>query len=90
MPWLRYHYHCEACDGSWLAEGDVVVETDCPFCQTRDVFAYKSDDRVHAEVFAERGGADDAATVAKKLAATMRKAAGKPSPAPRAKVRRAG
>jgi hypothetical protein len=85
--WLRYHYHCEACDGSWLAEGDVVVEADCPFCKTRDVFAYKSDDRVYAE----RGRAEDAAAVAKKLAATMRKAVGKTvGKPPRAKVRRAG
>jgi predicted nucleic acid-binding Zn-ribbon protein len=95
MPWLRYHYHCEACDGSWLAEGDIVVEADCPFCGTRDIFAYKSDDRVHDEIghdkigHAERGQAADAAAVAKRLAARMRKAVRKP-PAPRAKIRRAG
>ena len=89
MPWLRYHYHCEACDGSWLAEGDVVVEADCPFCGTRDVFAYKSDDRVHDEKApAER--AEDAAAMAKRLAARMRKATRKPQPAPRAKIRHAG
>ena len=90
MPWLRYHYHCEACDGSWLAEGDIIVEADCPFCKTRDVFAYKSDDRVHNERgIAERDGAEDTAAVAKRLAARMRKAARKPS-ASRAKIRRAG
>jgi hypothetical protein len=103
MPWLRYHYHCEACDGSWLTEGDVAIEADCPFCRTRDVFAYKSDDRVHAEHgtpehgSAERGQSerdqrarDDAAAIAKRLAARMRKAVDKPAPAPRAKIRRAG
>ena len=89
--WLRYHYHCEACAGSWLAEGDVMVEADCPFCGTRDIFAYKSDDRVLPE-----RGHDDAAAMAKQLAARMRKAvtksdtksAAKPKPAP-AKIRRA-
>ncbi len=45
MPWFRHHYHCEACRGSWLAEGELIVEADCPFCATRDVFPYKSDDR---------------------------------------------
>jgi predicted nucleic acid-binding Zn-ribbon protein len=93
MPWLRYHYHCEACDGSWLAEGDVALEADCPFCGTRDIFAYKSDERVHSERgIAERGETEDAATVAKTLAARMRKAVAMPRPATRqgGRLKRAG
>lgn len=45
MSWFRHHYHCEACEGSWLGENEEVVQSDCPFCGTRDIFAYKSDDR---------------------------------------------
>ena len=45
MSWFRHHYHCEACEGSWLAEHEEIVQSDCPFCGVRDVFAYKSDDR---------------------------------------------
>ena len=49
MAWLRYHYHCEQCDGTWLeeAEVDVVAQVeavaDCQFCGARDVFSYRSD-----------------------------------------------
>jgi len=53
MAWMRYHYHCEQCEGSWLveAEVDVVAQVeaqveavaDCKFCGTRDVFSYRSD-----------------------------------------------
>ena len=43
MPWLRHHYYCEACDGTWAAEGELAVEADCGFCGARDVFPYKSD-----------------------------------------------
>ena len=45
MAWFRHHYHCEACRGSWLAEAELAVEADCPFCGERDVVPYKSDDR---------------------------------------------
>jgi len=45
MSWFRHHYHCAGCQGSWLAEADLVVEADCPYCGAHDVFAYKSDDR---------------------------------------------
>jgi hypothetical protein len=45
MAWFRHHYHCDSCQGSWLAEAEVAVEADCPFCRERDVFPYKSDDR---------------------------------------------
>jgi hypothetical protein len=45
MPWFRNHYYCESCDGTWLAETEVVIEADCPFCGERDRFPYKSDDR---------------------------------------------
>lgn len=45
MSWFRHHFHCEACAASWLAEAEEIVQSDCPFCGTRDVFAYKSDDR---------------------------------------------
>jgi len=43
MAWFRYHYHCEACDGSWLAEGEAELVADCKFCAARDVFPYKRD-----------------------------------------------
>ncbi|HZT26300.1 MAG TPA: hypothetical protein VFA57_11405 [Pseudolabrys sp.] len=43
MAWRRYHYHCEACRGSWLAEADVETVDDCRFCGARDIFPYKSD-----------------------------------------------
>lgn len=45
MSWFRHHFHCEACAASWLAEAEEIVQSDCPFCGNRDVFAYKSDDR---------------------------------------------
>ena len=44
MPWFRHHYHCEGCDGTWMAQAAVMVEGDCPFCGARDVFAYRSED----------------------------------------------
>jgi hypothetical protein len=47
MAWLRYHYHCEQCEATWLAEVHVDTGldavTDCKFCGTRDVFSYRSD-----------------------------------------------
>jgi len=45
MSWFRHHFHCEACQGAWRAEAEEIVQSDCPFCGARDVFAYKSDDR---------------------------------------------
>ncbi len=44
MPWFRHHYSCESCDGSWLAEAELVIDGDCPFCGARDTAPYKSDD----------------------------------------------
>jgi copper oxidase (laccase) domain-containing protein len=47
MAWLRYHYHCEQCAATWLAEAEVKagmdVVADCTFCGASDVFAYRSD-----------------------------------------------
>ncbi len=43
MAWFRYHYYCEACDGTWLAEGEMEIGADCKFCEARDVFPYKRD-----------------------------------------------
>jgi hypothetical protein len=47
MPWLRYHYHCEQCEATWLAEAEVDTGmdavTDCKFCGTSDIFSYRSD-----------------------------------------------
>ena len=45
MAWFRHHYHCEACEGGWIAEAELTVEAECPFCGTHDVFAYKTEDR---------------------------------------------
>jgi hypothetical protein len=44
MPWFRHHYSCEGCEGHWLAEAASALAADCPFCATRDIFPYKSDD----------------------------------------------
>jgi len=43
MPWLRHHFYCEGCDGTWLVEADVAISGDCPFCSARDLFPYRSD-----------------------------------------------
>ena len=43
MPWLRHHYYCETCDGTWFAEAEVAIEAECKFCGARDVFPYRSD-----------------------------------------------
>jgi hypothetical protein len=55
MAWLRYHYHCEQCDGTWLTEAEVDAKieakieakidavTDCRFCGAQDIFSYRSD-----------------------------------------------
>jgi hypothetical protein len=45
MTWFRHHYYCEGCDGTWLGEMELVIESDCPFCGARDMVPYKSDDR---------------------------------------------
>jgi hypothetical protein len=47
MSWFRHHYYCESCDGTWLAETELVVEDDCPYCGAPDKFPYKSDNRTH-------------------------------------------
>lgn len=65
MPWFRNHYYCEACDGTWLAEAELVIEADCPFCQTRDVFPYKNDNHVAGL---------DAPSMARRIANGMRRA----------------
>jgi len=67
MPWFRHHYHCEACAGSWLAEAEVIVEADCPFCRAYDVAPYRSEDRADAAVL-------------RRMAASMRRAMAKPAP----------
>jgi hypothetical protein len=71
MPAARHHFHCEACEGTWVAELEIeaVVTGDCPFCRARDVFAYRSDDGVAAK--------PDAGRIAQRLAARLRKAARK-------------
>ena len=47
MARLRYHYHCEQCAATWLAEVEVKAGmdavADCTFCGATDVFAYRSD-----------------------------------------------
>jgi hypothetical protein len=47
MAWLRYHYHCEQCEATWLTEAQVEaamdVVADCTFCGGTDIFAYRSD-----------------------------------------------
>jgi hypothetical protein len=45
MPWLRHHFYCEGCDGTWLVEAEATITADCPFCSARDLFPYRSDDR---------------------------------------------
>jgi hypothetical protein len=45
MAWLRHHFYCEGCNGSWLLEDDVAITADCPFCSARDTFPYRSDER---------------------------------------------
>jgi hypothetical protein len=44
MAWFRNHYVCLACEGHWIAEGDEVLEADCPHCRAYDVAPYRSDD----------------------------------------------
>ena len=44
MPWFRHHFHCVACEGSWLCEHTAELVADCPHCCARDTFPYKSDD----------------------------------------------
>jgi hypothetical protein len=73
MPWFRNHYYCESCDGTWLVETELVIEGDCPFCEARDVFPYKNDSYVAGL---------DAPTMARRLAATMRRAVGKSAHTP--------
>jgi hypothetical protein len=45
MPWFRHHFSCAGCDGSWLVEAEMVEVADCPFCDARDVFPYRREDR---------------------------------------------
>lgn len=81
MAWFRNHYYCEACDGTWLAEAELVIEADCPFCDVRDVFPYKNDGQVAGL---------DAPSMARRLASTMRKAVRPASPRERVVPARAG
>lgn len=55
MPWFRHHYHCQSCDGGWMAEGAEAIEANCRFCGARDVAPWKSIDRT---VIVERLGAE--------------------------------
>lgn len=45
MAVVRHHFSCQACDGSWLVEAELVEFADCPFCAARDVFPYRNEDR---------------------------------------------
>ena len=78
MPWFRNHYYCEGCDGTWLVETELVIEADCPFCQAREVFPYKNDSYVAGL---------DAPTMARRLAASMRRAVKTPASRSAEKVR---
>jgi len=81
MPWLRHHYYCEACDGTWLVEAEIAAEADCRFCGAHDVFPYRSDDpdRVRA----------DAAGMARRVLEKMRAAVRKPAGSEIRRARRA-
>ena len=85
MPAVRHHFHCEACEGTWAAEAEaeIAVTADCPFCTARDIFAYRSEAKGAREA--------DPAKIAKRLAAKLRRAAGKAAPAPaeRPRIKRA-
>jgi len=78
---LRHHYHCEACAATWFVETETVEVVDCPYCRTRDIFSYRSD--------TPGALADDAAKIAKRLAAKTRAATVKPAPRPARKLKRA-
>jgi hypothetical protein len=70
MAWLRYHYHCEQCDGTWLTEAEVEAEieavTDCRFCGAADIFSYRSDaGRISRATLAVVEGSKTAKTPAK-------------------------
>jgi hypothetical protein len=47
MAWLRYHYHCEQCEATWLTEAQMDAGMDavahCTFCGAADIFSYRSD-----------------------------------------------
>jgi RNase P subunit RPR2 len=51
MASLRYHYHCEQCEATWLTEAEVDAKIeakieavmDCRFCGAQDIFSYRSD-----------------------------------------------
>jgi hypothetical protein len=68
MAWLRYHYHCEQCDGTWLAEVETEIEAvaDCRFCGAQDIFSYRSDaGRISRATLAVVEGSKTAKTPAK-------------------------
>ena len=44
MAWYRHYFYCDRCDGTWTTEWSELCEDDCPFCRTRDVFPYRTDD----------------------------------------------
>ena len=67
----RHHFHCEACLGTWVADADIGDIADCPFCDARDVFVYRSD--------GGRGEKPDAGKIARRLAAKLRKAVKNPA-----------
>ena len=69
MPVHRYHFHCEACEATWVADAEHGDIADCLFCAARDVFAYRSDEGVAAK--------PDAGRIAQRLAARLLKAARK-------------
>jgi len=77
----RHHFHCEACEGTWVADIEIGDIADCPFCQARDIFAYRSDEG--------RGEKPDAGKIARRLAATLRKAVKRPAVAEGRRIKRA-
>ena len=44
MAWFRHYYYCDGCDGTWVAEWSHLREDDCPYCRTKEVFPYRTDD----------------------------------------------
>ncbi|CDX19115.1 hypothetical protein MPLA_1190001 [Mesorhizobium sp. ORS 3359] len=54
MAWYLNSYHCYECDQYWVEEWSCGCDSECPYCEARNVSALDSQDLERDEVISGR------------------------------------
>ena len=54
MAWFLNFYKCDECDRRWTDDWSCTCDDECPYCGTRDMSPYKSEDLT--ELIEQEGG----------------------------------